>query len=101
MKQTVTKSMFVDAFQDIRPDNFSHSGLSAMYDYLNDYERETGQELELDVVAICCDFSEHNNILELAEEYGEEFDNTADALEWLRENTIVIEHPSGIIIQDF
>ena len=58
MKQTVNFYEFRRAFQDIRPDNFSAAGLSALFDYLEQYEEGTGEDLELDVIALCCDFSE-------------------------------------------
>ena len=58
MKQTINFYDFRRTFESIRPDNFSDSGLSALFDYLEAYEGDTGEELELDVIALCCDFSE-------------------------------------------
>ena len=58
MKQTINVYQFRDAFKSIRPDNFSDSGLSALFDYLEAYEDDTGEDLELDVIGLCCDFSE-------------------------------------------
>lgn len=58
MKQTVNFYDFCRAFESIRPDNFSDSGLSALFDYLEQYEEDVGEDLELDVIALCCDFSE-------------------------------------------
>lgn len=58
MKQTVSQYDFRDAFKQCRPDNFSYEGLSALFDYLEQWEEDCGEELELDVIAICCDFSE-------------------------------------------
>jgi hypothetical protein len=34
MKTTVCKNDFIRAFQDVRPGQFSHAGLSALYDFL-------------------------------------------------------------------
>ena len=58
MKQTVNFYDFRRAFESIRPDNFSESGLSALFDYLEQYEEDVGEDLELDVIAFCCEFSE-------------------------------------------
>lgn len=58
MKQTVSQYDFRNAFQQCRPDNFSYEGLSALFEYLEQWEEDCGEELELDVIAICCDFSE-------------------------------------------
>ena len=58
MKNTVDFHDFKHSFERIRPDNFSREGLEALWDYLEQYEDDTGEEIELDVIAICCDFSE-------------------------------------------
>ena len=58
MKTQVYLSDFRDAFQSVRPDNFSYEGLGVLFDYLESYEDDCGQELELDIIAICCDFIE-------------------------------------------
>ena len=67
MKQTVNSSDFVDAFRTHnRMDQFSYEGLKALFEYLEQYEEDTGEETELDVIAICYDFSEHSTALEAA-----------------------------------
>lgn len=58
MKTTVTLSAFRDEFKAIRPDNFSYEGLGILFQYFEDYEEITGEEMELDVIAICCEYSE-------------------------------------------
>lgn len=73
MKTTVNFSQFVDDFQAIRPNNFSYEGLEVLFVYLSQYEIETGEELDFDVIALCCDFSE-DTPLSIAENYGIEVD---------------------------
>lgn len=59
MKTTVSFYDFQRAFTDCgRKDQFSHEGLKVLFDYHEDYEEQTGEELELDVIAICCGYSE-------------------------------------------
>jgi len=59
MKVTVTERMFCDMFIDYdRKDNFSYEGLSLLFNYLEQLEEDTGNEMELDVIALCCDYSE-------------------------------------------
>ncbi len=121
MKQTINVNDFRDAFTEYgRNDNFSYDGLRALFDYLEDYEEDTGEEMELDVVALCCDFTEYKNALEAAEDHDFEFDESEldldedddggdfepereeQALEYLQNSTIVIElEGGGVIIQDF
>lgn len=57
--QTLTKSSFVDAFkQSSRKDQFSYEALKAIFDYLEEYSDSTGENVELDIVGICCDWAE-------------------------------------------
>jgi hypothetical protein len=60
MYQTVnTASNFRDEFRACgRADQFSYEALGILFDYLEAYEMDTGEEIELDVVSICCDYSE-------------------------------------------
>jgi len=69
MKTTVNFSEFRDSFQEIRPDNFSYEGLRHLFSWLEQYEEDTGEEVELDVIAICCDFSE-DYFQNIADQYG-------------------------------
>jgi len=67
MKQTINFNDFVNAFKEAgHGEQFSFNGLHALYDYLKDYEESTGEELELDVIALCCEFTEasYNDIEE-------------------------------------
>jgi len=75
MKTDVTQYDFERAFADMgRGDSFTYAGKQALYDWLIEYEEGTGEEQELDVIALCCDFSEHDSALEAAKEYGFEVD---------------------------
>lgn len=96
MKQTINFSQFYDAFQAIRPDNFSYEGLRALYDWLEDYADDTGEDYALDVIALCCDFTEYESLEELQDNYS-----GIESLEDLCDNTIVIQAGERIIIQNF
>jgi hypothetical protein len=60
MRTTVSQHAFIDAFRSSNTykDNFTYKGLQALFDYLEDLEQDTGTEIELDIVALCCDFTE-------------------------------------------
>jgi hypothetical protein len=60
MYQTVnTASNFRDEFRACgRADQFSYEALGILFDYLEAWEMDTGEEIELDVVSICCDYTE-------------------------------------------
>ena len=69
MKKTVDKEEFFEWFAEYRPNNFSHEGRYALYDMLTEYEEDTGEELEFDPIAFCCEYSEYADIEEFWEEY--------------------------------
>ena len=98
MYTQVTEQSFIDSFISIRPDNFSRDGLMALFNFFEQLEDDIGEPMELDVIAVCCEFSELT-LKEAAEQYDIEDD---DIIEWLRDNTIVIPvDDDTIIIQDF
>ena len=77
MKQTINVYQFRDAFQSCRPDNFSYEGLGVLFDCLESFEEETGEEVELDVIAICCDYAE-DTAEAIAENYSIDIEDCAD-----------------------
>lgn len=77
MKTTVYLNEFRDYFRQIRPDNFSYEGLGILFEHLEEWEEGTGEELELDVIALCCDFSEED-YKDIAKNYDIELDEDED-----------------------
>ena len=98
MKTNVNFYAFSEAFKSIRPDNFTYVGLRALYDYLIDLEESTGEESEFDVIGLCGDYDEYENIGEVLKNY----DDIKD-LEELKKETMVIEveGSESLIIQAF
>jgi len=74
MKTTVSLYEFVDAFSN-RPDNFSRDGLRALYDYLEDLGDSCESEIELDVIAFCCEYEEYEDIQEYNDNYGTDYED--------------------------
>jgi len=87
MIDTVNKYDFIDRFRssDSYANNFSYEGLSALFDYLEDYEDSTGELLEFDLVMLCCDFTEYENFQEIRDNYSD-----IESLEDLEGYTTVI-----------
>ena len=97
MKQNVSKHDFMDAFK-IRKDNFSYEGLDALYDYLIDLEQDMDKETELDVIALCCSYTEYENLKEFQADYGEEYKTIKDIE---NETQVIRVGENGFIIQQF
>lgn len=95
MKQIVHFHTFQQAFEAIRPDNFSYEGLSILFDYFEQLEDDIGEEMELDVIAICCDYSE-DTWQDIASSYDIDLSDIEDedeqkqaVMDWLCDNTTV------------
>lgn len=106
MKQTINGFQFIDAFRAYdRMDNFSRRGLLSLFGYFEELEEDIGEEIELDVIAICCDYAEYS-LDDLQREYGDhmdqEWDTLEEAVEWLQDHTTVIPvDEDSVIVQSF
>ena len=80
---TVSESIFHDEVLAIRKNNFSYKGRKALFEYLSELEGESENTIELDVIALCCEYSEDSNENHLSN-YG------LDSMEELEEHTTVI-----------
>jgi hypothetical protein len=67
MKTTISHaSQFRDAFRQAdRQDQFSYEALNMLYEYFEDID----PDMELDVIAICCEYSE-DTVADIANNYG-------------------------------
>lgn len=110
MKQSTNFSQFVDAFHTHkRYDQFGYDALRIIFDYLEDYENQGNDELELDVIAICCDYNV-SHWTDVAQDYNidlSDADGDADeeeqiVLEYLNDHTYVLgQCKDGIVYQCF
>lgn len=88
MKQSVNFSDFVDAFKRFdRYDAYGYDALKVIFDYLEEYEESTGEEIELDVIAICCDFA-----VDTWESIAKYYDIPLDGLDDDEAKSAVIEY---------
>ncbi len=79
MKTTINEYDFIEAFKSAgRENQFTSEGLVALFDYLDELEQETGEETELDVIALCCGFAEYRSIADYQKEYGAEYKTIED-----------------------
>ena len=109
MKTSVSVYDFRDSFRRCgRQNQFSYEGLQVLFDYLEEYEESAGEEIELDVIALCCEYAE-STFEELAEAYDfdideDDEDERLEALsQWLCERTQVcgITDSKTIVYQQF
>ena len=84
MVQTINFYNFQNAFDSIRPDNFSYHGLRALYNYLEQREADIGEPIELDVISLACDWTEWESLTEYQECYDR------PTMEGIEDSTVVI-----------
>ena len=95
MIQTINEYQFADAFHKMgRGEQFSYEGLKALYEYLEEYE--TGeQQIELDVISLCCEYAEYKSLEEFQEDYNQDYKSLGDIMD--RTQVIMIDDNSFII----
>lgn len=98
MIKTINFSDFCDSFSDTYKNNFTYKGKRALFDYLEQLEEDTSTPIELDPIALCCDYTEYDNMEELQASYPDIKD-----IEDLENHTqvIQIENSDSFIIQNY
>jgi DNA primase large subunit len=94
--EQLTAEKFAEALTQDEYSNMSYRGALALYDYFE----EIGEDIELDVVAIRCDYHEYETRQELLDDYD------AHTWEEIQDNTEVIEvkqrdKENSVIIRQF
>ena len=83
-----------------REDQFTYEGKKALFEYLNELSEDMGEPIQLDVVALCCEFTEYESLQEFNNDYSYSIDevNSIDDISYY---TVVIPIDESFIIQDF
>lgn len=96
MIQTISEHQFIDAFRTHeRKDSFTYKGKQALYDYLTDLEEDTSTPIELDIIALCCEYSEYGSLEEIKSTY-----DILSGVETLREAIDILQDHTQIICAD-
>jgi hypothetical protein len=103
-RENVNVTDFINGFRSMGSgvirDNFTAKGLRALFDYLNELERDCGITIEVDEIGLCCDFAEYENF----EEFQGDYSNlNIEKVEDINDHTtlIAIENSNSFIIQQF
>ncbi len=105
MKIIVTQYSFVDSFRACgRENQFSYPALCALFEYFEAFEEDTDTELELDPIALCCEWQEFDTALAAAQAFGyrdgvDSKDETP--IEWLENRTQALEFKDGVVVRVF
>jgi hypothetical protein len=94
--QTLTFRGFQEAFRRMdRQTQFTSEALRGLFNHLEQLSDDTGQDVALDVIAICCDYNE-DSFLDVARNYDIDISECADddeiretVLDYLNDETMV------------
>jgi hypothetical protein len=99
MHQTINRSQFHDAFHKAgRGGQFSYEALNALFSAFEEMEDATGVPIELDVIAICCDYTEAD-WKSIADAYSIDAEGPTDVREYLEHHTFIVNEPQeGVFV---
>lgn len=116
MKMTLNTYDIADALHKDIDSNWSYAGALALAEWLEEYEDSIGEEMELDVIALRCDWSQHDSLSQWANDYfnkgvndsalglaGETDQDTIDEAirSYIQDNGQLIEFEGGVIVSSF
>lgn len=117
MKKTLTTSEIADELFNGGQNGFSYAGARALAEYLEELEESIGEEMELDSVAIRCDYAEWELLAAWRKDYFSSLEDAADRCgydfdcdeeeadektrEFIRDRGQLIEFEGGIIVSSF
>lgn len=94
MIKTLNQSQFIDEMtfsKDSSYNNcFSYEAKVALFDYYEEYENESGENIECDPIAFCCEWLECENLEEVISQY-----ENIKTIEDLEDQSTVLTLPSG------
>jgi len=94
MIKTLSRSDFIDEMTFSKGSSyencFSYEAKIALFNYYEEFEESTGEVIECDPIAFCCEWREYENLKEVLEDYT----NIRD-MEDLLDHTQVIEIPNS------
>lgn len=101
--QAINESYFIDRFREMgRGNQFSYDGKIALFNYLEQLSEDIGEPIELDVIALCCDYSEYKSLEDFNKEFVHYEEDSYSSWDEVAENTTVIEFGNGsAIVQAF
>ena len=91
--QTVNKSQFIDNLLADDYASWTYEDAGALFDYYEQFSDDMGEDVELDRVALRCEWTRADSIDEVIEDYDD-----INSLEDLQDQTQVIEHLGGVLL---
>ena len=92
-------SNFVEEFEKYnREYQFSYEGKKALFKYLSQLADDIGKPIEIDIIGLCCEFTQYENLQQFNDYYNLDLEDIED----IEHYTVVIPIDNeSFIIQDF
>ena len=79
MKMTLSSSEALEIVRKMdRLHQFGYEGWELLIEHMEELEEMQEEDIEFDVIAICCDFTRYENLKEFQDSYGEEYETIED-----------------------
>jgi hypothetical protein len=77
-------------------------GVRALFDHLEELAEGIGEPIELDIIALCCEWAHYASIEDAAEDYDPDETDPDEIRDWFDDNTIVLDVDDGsVLIRSF
>jgi len=73
-----SEAQFSHYFEKMDRDQFSPEGYGKLFQYYDSLSDETGEPYEIDVIAICCEWTEYDTVMEVVHAYNIDIDEAED-----------------------
>ncbi len=81
-----------------RGEQFSRWGFDALFKYFDEFSEDIGEDIQLDVIALCCEWSEYDSIEKACDQYDNEIQTADD----LNDHTLLLFLDNGgVMVRDF
>tara|TARA_R100000306_G_C4331066_1_gene120260 strand:- start:277 stop:627 length:351 start_codon:yes stop_codon:yes gene_type:complete len=96
MKTYVSRDDFIDTFRrsSTYKNNFSYDALDVLFEHLEQLEEDTQEDIDFDMVAIACEYSEYKNTDDATalDQLNKAYDAEYETLEDLQADVIALPY---------
>ena len=95
---TNTYDFRLEFLNSSRAEQFSLLALDALFEYLDELSDAIGEDIKVDVIGICCEWSEYDSVEECCAAYGSDYNDLYD----LQDVTAAIPlENGGVLVHEF
>ena len=99
MIREVNEHEFISELVNDNYNSMTYEGAKVLFNWFNWLEESNNEKIEFDRIAIRCDWTEYDNLLEAFEDYS----TSVKTFQELKDSTIILEIPESerVVVQAF